>query len=86
MDEKENRIKPEIDKLNKEHSRCFVDTSDIDDLIHLGEYISAYSIRDNDKEQCKEMIQKLLNSDSSLYDRYIKWQGSDECIKEFIMT
>ena len=83
MDEEEKRIKPEIDKLNKEHSRWFVDTSDIDDLIHLGEYISAYSIRDNDKEQCMEMIQKLLNSDSSSYDRYIKWQGSDEYIKEF---
>ena len=51
MDEEEKRIKPEIDKLNKEHSRWFVDTSDIDDLIHIGEYISAYSIRDNDKEQ-----------------------------------
>ena len=58
----------------------------IDDLIHLGEYISAYSIRDNDKEQCKEMIQKLLNSYSSLYDRYIKWQDSDKYIKEFKMT
>ena len=85
MDEEEKRIKPEIDKLNKEHSRWFVDTSDIDDLIHLGEYISAYSIRDDDKEQCKEMIQKLLCSDSSLYDRYIKWQGSDKYIKDFKM-
>ena len=30
--------------------------------------------------------QKLLNSDSNLYDRYVKWQGSDEYIKEFRMT
>ena len=83
MDEEENRIKPELDKLNEDHFKWFIDTSDIADLICLGDYISAYSLRDNDKEQCKEMIQKLLSSDSNLYDRYVEWQGSDEYIREF---
>ena len=83
MDEEEKRIMPETDRLNKEHSKWFVDTSDIDDLIHLGDYISAYNLRDNDKAQCKEMIQKLLSSDSNLYDRYVEWQDSDEYIREF---
>lgn len=83
MDEEEIRIKPELEKLNKEHSKRFVDTSDIDDLIDLGNYINAYLIGDDDKKQCEEVIQKLLNSDKSLYDRYIKWQGSDEYMKEF---
>lgn len=51
--------------------------------IDLGNYINAYLIGDDDKKQCEEVIQKLLNSDKSLYDRYIKWQGSDEYMKEF---
>lgn len=86
MDEEEKRIMPETDRLNKEHSKWFIDTSGIDDLIHLGDYISAYNLRDNDKEQCKEMIQKLLSSDSNLYDRYVEWQDSDEYIKKFKMS
>lgn len=84
MEEEEKRIMPETDRLNKEYSKWLVDTSDIDDLIHLGEYISSYNIRSKEKEQCREMIQKLLNFDSSLYDRYIEWQDSDENIKEFL--
>ena len=83
MDEEEKRIMPEIDALNKEHFKWFIDTSGIDDLIYLGECISAYNLRNNDKEQCKEMIQKLLSSDSNLYDRYVEWQDSDEYVKEF---
>ena len=83
MDEENKRIKPELNELSKKHSRWFVDTSDIDDLINLGDYISAYNLEIDEQEQCKEMIQKLLNSDSTLYDRYVKWQGSDEYIKEF---
>ena len=83
MDEENKRIKPELNELSKKHSRWFVDTSDIDDLINLGDYISAYNLEMDEQEQCKEMIQKLLNSDSTLYDRYVKWQGSDEYIKEF---
>ena len=74
---------PEIDALNKEHFKWFIDTSGIDDLIYLGECISAYNLRNNDKEECKEMIQKLLSSDSNLYDRYVEWQDSDEYVKEF---
>lgn len=83
MDEENKRIKPELNELSKKHSRWFVDTSDIDDLINLGDYISAYNLEMDEQEQCKEMIQRLLNSDSTLYDRYVKWQGSDEYIKEF---
>lgn len=85
MDKEEERIKPELDELTKEHSKWFVDTSKINDLITLGEYISVYNFRDDDKGRCKEIIQKLLSSDSSLYDRYVEWQGSDEYIREFDM-
>lgn len=83
MDIEKERMSPELDKLSKEHFRWFVDTSDIDDLINLGEYISAYSLRGDEKEQCKEVIQKLLSSDNTLYDRYVEWQGSDEYVREF---
>jgi hypothetical protein len=88
MDEEKERIQPELDELRKKHSsKWFVDTSDIDDLVLLGEYISAYETelqaeRDN-AETCKEMIEKLLSSDDTLYDRYVVWQGSDGYIKEF---
>ena len=87
MDEEKARIQPEIDNLRVEYSKWFINTSDIDDLINLGDYISAYKTelnaeRDN-AEMCKEMILKLLDSDDKLYDRYVEWQGSDEYIKEF---
>ena len=77
---------PETDRLDKECSKWLIDTSGIDDLICLGDYISAYNLRDNDKEQCNEVIQKLLSSDSNLYDRYVGWQDSDKYIKEFKMS
>ena len=83
MKEEDKRIKPELDSLSKEHSKWFIDTSDIDDLINLGDYISAYNLREDDQRQCDEMIQKLLSSDNTLYDRYVQWQGDDEYIRDF---
>lgn len=88
MDEEKKRIQPDIDSLIERHSKWFVDKSDIEDLIHLGDYISSYETElkideETDAEKCKEMIVSLLQSDSSLYDRYVRWQGSDEYIKEF---
>lgn len=87
MREEEKRIEPEMNTLNKEHLKWFADTSDIDDLIRLGDYISAYytelrAERDSART-CSDMIGKLLNEDDTLYDRYIKWQGIDENVKEF---
>lgn len=83
MDVEEERIQPELDALSKEHSKWFVDTSDIDELIRLGDYISAYSLCNENSELCKGTIEFLLETNDTLYDRYIKWQGSDEYIKEF---
>lgn len=83
MDEEKKRIAPKMNKINEEHSKWFVDTSDIDDLIHLGELISAYNIKSEEKEQCKEIITELLNSNKILYDRYAQWQENDIYIKEF---
>lgn len=87
MDEEKEKIKPEIKALADRYSKWYVDTSDIDDLINLGDYISAYyteliAERD-DAKTCSDMISQLLESDNTLYDRYIKWQGTDEYIKEF---
>lgn len=88
MKKEEERTEPEIDALKEEYSKWFVDTSDIDDLINLGDYISAYYTelkagRNDNVKACSEMIGKMLNADSTLYDRYIKWQEVDEYIKEF---
>lgn len=85
IDEEKNRIEPQLNRLNKEHSKWLIDTSDIDDVIHLGKYISAYKIKSNAKEQCKEVIQKMLHSDSNLYNKYVEWQNSDEYIQEFAL-
>jgi DNA phosphorothioation-dependent restriction protein DptG len=87
MDEEKEKIEPEIKALADRYSKWYVDTSDIDDLINLGDYISAYytelnADRDGARE-CSDMIGKLLNEDNTLYDRYVKWQGTDEYIKEF---
>lgn len=83
MDEEKERIKPEIEKLSKEHSKWFVDTSNIRDLITLGEFISACNTHGCDKEYLLDNIRKMLSSDQTLYDRYVEWQESDEYIKEF---
>lgn len=88
MEEERKRIQPEIDALSEEHSKWFVDTSNINDLVNLGNYISVYSTfyhnETNEKELCEEMIRKMLNEDDTLYKRYVEWQETDEYIKEFI--
>lgn len=83
MDEEKERIQPEIDALTEKHSKWFVDTSDIDDLIQLGDYISAFytelkAERNDNAKVCSEMIGKMLNADDTLYDRYIEWQEMEE--------
>jgi hypothetical protein len=83
MKEEEKRIEPELNNLREEHSKWFVDTSDIDDLINLGDYISAYytelkAERDENVKACSEMISKLLESDDTLCDRYLKWQEIED--------
>ena len=88
MDEEKEKIKPDVKALADKHSKWYVDTSDIDDLIRLGDYISAYYTelragRDSVRT-CSDMIRKLLNEDETLYDRYIMWQGIDENIKRVI--
>ena len=87
MQKEELRIKPELDALNSEIQKWFPNTSDIDDCIQLGEFISAYSCRyeenSPEKDLCFEAIQTMLESDATLYDNYVKWQGDDEYIKEF---
>ena len=87
MDEEKEKIKPEIKALADRYSKWYVDTSDIDDLIRLGDYISAYytglrAERDSART-CSDMIGQLLKSDNTLYDRYVAWQGIDGDIKEF---
>ena len=76
------RIKSDLEVLCEGHKKWFVDISGINDLINLGNYISATEV-ESDREICEEKIRKLLASDSSLYDRYVEWQGSYEYIKEY---
>lgn len=89
MHEEDDKEQESLTRLSNEFfSKWRVDTSDIDDLINLGNYISAYETeemakRNDNAKACKEKIMELLSSDNSLYDRYIEWQGSDEYIKEF---
>lgn len=88
MDGEKEKIKPDVAALADRYSKWYVNTSDIDDLIRLGDYISAYyteliAKRDSAKT-CSDMIGKLLNEDDTLYNRYVEWQGSDEYIKEFV--
>lgn len=83
LDEEKENIKPEIEKISKEHSKWFVDISNIDDLITLEKFIGAYNTHGCDKEYLLDSIRKMLISDRTLYDRYVEWQGSDEFIKDF---
>ena len=83
MDEEKKRIQPQIDKLLEEHLKWSVDTSNIHDLIKLGEFINACNTHGCDKEYLLDSIRKMLISDRTLYDRYVEWQGSDEFIKDF---
>lgn len=82
MDIEYERIAPELKRLSEEFSKWFI--SDIEDLINLGCYISAYNLKNQETQaQCEQMIRALLASDKTLYNRYVAWQDSDEHIKEF---
>lgn len=87
MDKERENIQPQIESLKNKFSKWFVDTSNINDLIDIGDLISAYETESAAKREyastCKELIQKLLDADSTLYDRYVKWQGSDQFIRQF---
>lgn len=83
MNEEEKRIESQENVLREENSKWFIDTSDIDELINFGNYLSAYYTelkveRDDNVKVCNEMISKLLESDDTLYDRYLKWQEIEE--------
>lgn len=83
MEEEKERIKPEVENLSKTYlEKWQVDTSDINDLIVLGEYIDAAKIA-SDQEDAEKKIKELLSSSADLYDRYVQWQGSDDYIKEY---
>ena len=80
LPEEKARIKPELEVLREKHKKWFVDTSDIEDLIRLGNWLSAYYTelkinRPDNVKTCSDLISKILNSDETTYDRYIKWQG-----------
>lgn len=87
MDEEEEKIRPQENALAKEHSKWFIDTSEIEDLINLGNYISAYYTESMAKREsatkCIEKISELLNKDKTLYNRYVEWQCSDDYVREF---
>ena len=84
MDQEEKRIEPELNELNNDMRKWFVDTSDIKDLIHLGEFIYVYNERDDMRDECREIILSMINANNELLKRYIEWQGSDEYVKEFM--
>lgn len=82
-----NRTIPELQRIRKEFSMAWEkDTSNIDDLILIGKLISCYNwAHDEDEsEDVLELIFDMLDKDETLYNRYVKWQGTDEYIKEFL--
>ena len=86
LDTEKDRIQPEIDALDSKFSKWIVDTSNILDVITLGDYISAYyteySINDNTNSETLEYllnrIHDLLKFDKTLYNRYVEWQDYDD--------
>lgn len=89
IDKEHKNINSDIDALSEKYSYLYVDTSNINDLISLGEFISASKINfstdaNKIKKICKENILSLLAADNTLYDRYVAWQGSDEYIREYV--
>lgn len=80
IDEEREKIEPELDAINKEFSKWLI--NDIDDLIKLGSYVSAYRTeleakRYDNAKSCEEIIRILLDSDDTLFGRYLKWQKID---------
>lgn len=89
IDAERERIQPEYEILSKQYSKWFILESELKDVINLGDYISAYvwakdSNRENEQKKCFDKIKELLNQDSGLYDKYVKWQGDNEYIKQFV--
>ena len=91
MKEERERIKSDEDALLDTMQKWYTDISDIEDLIVLGEYLHVYnkiinkrnSAEVDDLEKVKNNITSLLANDNTLYQRYVKWQESDEYIKSF---
>ena len=91
MKEERERIKSDEDALLDTMQKWYTDISDIEDLIVLGEYLHVYnkiinkrnSAEVDDLEKVKNNITSLLANDNALYQRYVKWQESDEYIKSF---
>lgn len=86
INKEREKIKPELDAINKEFSKWFINYDD--DLIKFGSYLSAYHTeleakRHDNAEACKEIIRILLDSDNILFDRYLKWQEIDPLNYEF---
>lgn len=82
-----NRTIPELKRIRKEFSATWTkDTSDIGDLILIGKLISCYNLAHSEEESEDVLgsISDMLDKDETLYDRYVKWQGTDEYIKEFL--
>ena len=81
------RTIPELKRIRKEFSATWTkDTSDINDLILIGKLISCYNLAhsEEESEDVWGSISDMLDKDETLYDRYVKWQGTDEYIKEFL--
>lgn len=82
-----SRTISELERIRKEFSATWTkDTSDIDDLILIGKLISCYNLAHSEEESEDVLgsISDMLDKDETLYDRYVKWQGTDEHIKEFL--
>lgn len=82
-----SRTISELERIRKEFSATWAkDTSDIGDLISIGKLISCYNWAhsEEESEDVLESISDMLDKDETLYDRYVKWQGTDEHIKEFL--
>ena len=83
MEEESKRIQPEITAAFEEIEHWGADTSNIEDLITLGDFISVHGIREDTRKERRRVIEKMLAADETLYDRYVEWQGTDEYIKGF---
>lgn len=81
MNKEEERIKPEKCKLTTEIYKWF--NHDFDDLIILCKYLDSYYCAlklDKCKEAniCTKKLSEILESDKTICDRYLKWQGINE--------
>jgi len=85
IEHEEDLNREEKKKIEAELSYWYLDVTDIGDCILLGEYISAFKIDcDETKEICRNEIKALLAADHLLAKKYIRWQGDDVFIRDFI--